>query len=223
MKPTKAYILKTKDPRSVEYAKASSDSCNQVGLPWEYIEWFTSENHQESWNHTGVPKPKSVPSNQAAQCCFSGHIHIWKKILDSGEPAVILEHDGIMLHKIELDIPDNVIVTLGYKLKAPTKYDHKMAGPPIEIVDVKNSGHEGSHAYAITPRTAEKLLGEIHRDGCKYPIDNMYFLRSRKTNIPIRIMSPTPAIGWVRESTIQKAVAERNYEFIESFSNFLFE
>lgn len=218
MKPTKAYILRTNDPRSVKYAADVVDSCQQVGMSFEVITWYDRANAEESWKNTGVPKPKSVPNNPAAQCCFSGHIHIWKKILDSGEPGVVLEHDGMMLHRIDLDIPDNMIVTLGYKLARPHEYNHIKAGPPTEIVDVQGGGHEGSHAYAITPITAEILLNEIQRDGCKSPIDNMYFLKSRRTAVPIKIMSPTPCIGWIRESTIQKVSSTRNYPFIPSFA-----
>lgn len=220
MIPTKAYILKTNSELSTKYARFSADSCDQTGTPWEYVNWFNGLG-EESWNHTGVPIPKTVPNNKNAQCCYSGHIYIWKRILDSGQAGIILEHDGLLLHKVNFDIPDGVLVVLGYKLLDPTKYDHVSAGPPKEIVDVKQEGHEGSHAYAITPHTAAILLREIQENGCKLPIDNAYFLRSRKTAVPIKILSPTPAIGWVRESTIQKKSSEKNYDTIDSFKQHL--
>lgn len=215
MIPTKAYILKTTDPRSVAYAKDVADSCDKVGLKWEYLDWFQGK-PDEAWKNTGIPKPK-VSGNPAAQCCFSGHIAIWKKILDSGEAGIILEHDGIMLHPVNIDIPDNTIVVLGYKLANPNEYDHEAAGAPTQIVDVNGEGHEGSHAYAITPNTAAALLEEIKTKGATGAIDNKYFLKSRKTDIKIKIMSPTPAIGWIRESTIQKKSSTKNYQFIDSF------
>lgn len=219
MIPTKAYILKTTDPRSVVYAKDVADSCDKIGLQWEYLDWYQGK-PDEAWKNTGVPKPPKVTGNAAAQCCFSGHIAIWKKILDSGEAGIVLEHDGMMLHPVNIDIPDNTIVVLGYKLANPNEYDHDAAGLPKEIIDVNGGGHEGSHAYAITPATADALLKEIASQGAVGAIDNRYFLKSRKTEIKIKIMSPTPAIGWIRESTIQKKSSTKNYEFIESFKQY---
>lgn len=216
MKPRKAFILKTDHVKSIEYAADVANSCDAIGLNWEYLHWY-QQKPDEGWQNTGVPRPSKISGNGGAQCCFSGHIAIWKKILDSGEAGIILEHDGMMLHKIDLDIPQNTIVVLGYKLEKIDQYDHKTAGPPKEIIDVIGGGHEGSHAYAITPQTAEKLLDEIQKNGAIGAIDNRYFLKSRKTTVDIKIMSPTPAIGWIRDSTIQSRSSTRNYEFIESF------
>jgi len=221
MKPKRAYILKTPDERSVQYAKDVADSCDRVGLKWEYVNWYQGK-ADEAWKNTGIPKPHKISGSPAAQCCFSGHIAIWKKILDSGEAGIALEHDGMMLHPINIDIPDNMIVVLGYKLENPNRYDYKRAGPPAEIIDVLGGGHEGSHAYAITPNTAKILLDEISKNGCPGAIDNRYFLKSRKTQVPIKIMTPTPAIGWIRESTIQakNKSSTKNYEFIRSFKKY---
>jgi len=220
MKPAQAYILKTIDERSQKYASDVADSCREVGLPWEYVEWYQGK-PELAWQNTGVPKPTKVSGGAAAQCCYSGHIAIWKKIADSGKAAIVLEHDGMMLWPVNVEIPENMIVVLGYKLEHPTNYDHRAAGPPFQIIDVKGGGHEGSHAYAITPKTAEKLLEEIATMGCSGAIDNQYFLKSRRSKIPIKIMSPTPAIGWIRESTIQSRSSTKNYEFIPSFKEHL--
>lgn len=221
MKPKKAYILKTDHKKSIEYAADVARSCDAVNLKWEYVEWYQGQ-PEKGWQNTGVAKPKKVSGGPAAQCCFSGHIAIWKKILDSGEAGIALEHDGMMLHPIDIDIPDGEIVVLGYKLENPTSYNHKSAGPPVEIVDTIDNGHEGSHAYAITPATAKMLIDEVIENGAIGAIDNRYFLRSRKTKVGIKIMTPTPAIGWVRDSTIQakNKSSSRNYPFIRSFEKY---
>jgi hypothetical protein len=125
------------------------------------------------------------------------------------------------LHRVNVEIPENMIVVLGYKLENPKKYDHHAAGPPFQIIDVIGGGHEGSHAYAITPKTAQSLIDEVISLGCSGAIDNQYFLKSRRSKIPIKIMSPTPAIGWIRDSTIQSKSSTRNYEFIPSFKQHL--
>lgn len=221
MIPQKAYILKTSDKRSEQYAKDVADSCDRVGLKWEYVNWYQAQ-PELGWQNTGVPKPPKTSGTPGAQCCWSGHMCMWKKIVDSGETAIILEHDGMMLHPVNVDIPDDMIVVLGYKLENPNRYDHVRAGPPAEIIDVIGGGHEGSHAYAITPITAQKLLDEVANKGCSGGVDNAYFLKSRKTQIGIKIMTPTPAIGWIRESTIQakSKSSTRNYDFIRSFKKY---
>lgn len=221
MKARKAYILRTDHPRSLEYAKDVADSCDAVQLEWQYVDWYQGQS-EEAWKNTGVDRPSKVSGSPAAQCCFSGHIRMWKMILDSKEPGIILEHDGMMLHKPNLDIPDNMMVMMGYKLTNPKVYDWKRAGPPGEILNTIGGGHEGSHAYAITPVTAERLITEVVRDGAVGAIDNRYFLKSRKTTIPMMIMSPVAAVGWPRESTIQSRgrSACRNYDFIDSFKKY---
>jgi hypothetical protein len=227
MKPTKAFIIMMKGNLiSEEYAKVCSDSCDKIGLEWEYIEWFDG-NHggpnvaMDAWAKvpTKILNVNSFkPKRNTAQCATSGHAMAWCKVRDHGKPAIILEHDAVMFHKIDIDLIDNCIIALGYKIQKLEDYDHVTAGPPTEIVDVIGAGHEGAHAYAITPETARLLLKELEDIGIPGAIDNTHFLKSRKTKVPIKIMSPTPAVGWLRKSTIWAKSATKNYPFIGSFA-----
>jgi GR25 family glycosyltransferase involved in LPS biosynthesis len=174
---------------------------------------------QEAWKLTGIPinfkKPDPIRVNPA-ECCSAGHGAIWKRIAEGeDECAIVLEHDAIMLHNVDIDIPDNCIAVLGYKMPNITRYDHSRAGPPQRLLPIR--GHEGAHAYAITKNTANTLIKEIETRGLLGCVDNAYFLLSRRTSVPLAIVDPTPAIGWLRESTIWKSSANRNYEFIPSF------
>jgi hypothetical protein len=90
------------------------------------------------------------------------------------------------------------------------------AGGPQGLINI--SGHEGAHAYAITWNTASAMLDELNTMGVSLPVDNTYFLKTRTTKIPLSIAGPTPAVGWIRESTIWKESSTLNYPFIESFS-----
>ena len=70
----------------------------------------------------------------------------------------------------------------------------------------------------MTKSTAIKLIREIEQKGIRSAVDNDYFiLGQRRTEVPLSIMSPTPAMGWLRESTIWGKSAARNYDFIPSF------
>jgi hypothetical protein len=222
MIPTKAYILTIDNPISREYAKTCADSCDAVGLAWEYFEGYTNISIYESWLRTGINTPtlQMLTGNlriDNTQCCSAGHAAIWKKISEGNEAAIVLEHDALMLHNLNIDIPDNRIVVLGYKTQDPSKYDHITAGPPKRVVDLE--AHEGAHAYALTPNTAKAMVDEIEERGILGCIDNAYFIkRQRITRTPLAIMDPTPAIGWLRESTLWKKSATANYDFIASFS-----
>lgn len=234
---TKAFILRIKDPRSEEYAKFTAESCDKVGLDWEYFQGFQNMSGLYAWSKTGInvtksegrertfPNPNEVAPHiqnmrapEIAECCTAGHAAIWKKIADSDlDVGVVLEHDALMLHNIDtLNIPDGYIVVLGYKSDTPSRYDHVKAGPPQNVIGI--NGHEGAHAYAMTKRTAQFMIDEIETVGRLGCVDNAYFiLNQRKTRVPLAIANPTPAIGWLRESTIWGSAANRNYKFIPSF------
>ena len=233
MKPTKAYIIRIDNPVSQEYAVQCAESCDRVGLDYEFFEGLYKMSRFDSWNATGIFDPiqsyprlqrlKRIPDSPAV-CASASHAALWNKIANGTEECVaILEHDTIMLHNVDIDIPDNKLVVLGYKLEDKDKYDYQTAGSPVELIDRDN--HAGAHAYAITKTTANALVKEIQQN--KFPlglVDNSYFARNEgkpisvKTKTPIAIASPTPAIGWLRESTIWEKSATRNYKFINSFN-----
>ena len=55
----KAYILTHDHPTSREYAKTCSDSCDLVGLDWEYFEGWSHCTGRMAWCETGI-KMKTV-------------------------------------------------------------------------------------------------------------------------------------------------------------------
>lgn len=216
----KAYILHHNSDTSKKYAEGCAASCKAVGMEYELVEGFSLPmDPNDAWNSIGLKKrvnrQNRVPK---AQLCSAGHAKIWKKIADSGEDGIVLEHDAIMLHNIDdIELPDNMIVVLGYKVTDPQNYNHVKAGPPEYIRDI--AGHEGAHAYAMTPKTAQKLFNELDEYGIWSAVDNQFFLRDqRKSKVPMGILDPTPAVGWLRESTIWSSAAQVNYEFIDSFA-----
>lgn len=227
MYPTRAYILRIDTPTSIEYAKTCADSCDKIGLKWEYFQGYQNMTGRAAWCKTGIkmkfneehkhidnPQPK-----QKAECCSAGHGLIWKTIAEGNdEAAIVFEHDALMLQPMTIDIPDNMIVVLGYKIENPEKYNHNKAGCPTELKSI--SAHEGAHAYAITKKTAKILIDEIEERGLLGCVDNAYFLRARKTKVPLSIASPTPAIGWLRNSTIWGKSATKNCDFIDSFEQY---
>jgi len=224
----KAYILKIDTPISNEYAKVASDSCDNVGLHWEYFNGFQNQTGKMAFNQLNIPGLplethqyiENPSASQKAMACTAGHFAIWKKIATGPDDVcVVLEHDAVMLQPVSIIIPENTIVVLGYKVTDPSLYDHKSAGPPKDLIRI--DGHEGAHAYAMTKRTAKFLIEELGQNGVRSAVDNDYFIRGqRRTAIPLTIASPTPAIGWLRESTIWQNSAAKNYQFIPSFQKY---
>lgn len=219
-KPTKAYIIRlSKNQKSVEYAKRTADSCDALGIQWEYFEGYDHLSIAELIKTSGLKiwsYTFDMPDG-AASASFS-HFKLWEKIRDNKETAIVLEHDALMLHNLDLNIPDNTIVNLGYKVSKHKSYDYKTAGAPTHIVSIPR--HAGAHAYAITYNTADFLIKELERIGFYYAIDAAYFLPPREiaaSSINMAITDPVCAIGWLRESTIDANTSNFNYQMIDSF------
>lgn len=220
MYPEKAYIIRISDPVSQQYATNAAQSCEKIGLPYEFFDGIENKTSYDAWMQCSFPVKmvglyKTSKIDKAA-CATVSHATVWNKIAARKEVAVILEHDALMLHPITIHIPDNMIVTLGYKLQDPKRYNYVNAGAPKKLVGIE--GHEGAHAYAITWNTATAMLNELNTMGVNLPVDNTFFLKSRRTKIPLSIADPTPAVGWIRESTIWKESSTVNYPFVDSFT-----
>lgn len=211
MKATKAYILAIDTDLSREYSAIASVSCAKAGIEYEIVQGYTEKTDlAKVWKELKFKKKPTVKGKGGA--CTAGHIALWDKIAQGDEAAIILEHDAILLHAPDFDIPDGSIVALGYKVKDPKNYDHVRAGPPRDLV--KRGKHGGAHAYALTPKTAQKLLDSIRNDGLTAMVDNAFFLRlgkNAKRTTPLLLTDPVCALGWLRESTIWKKAAVDNY------------
>lgn len=229
----KAYILRHDSPKSHAYSETASQSCERLGVEWEYFDGYSGITKWDAFCRAGYPiekyKERMIKSGRfekvtSTGCNMANHAAVWKKIVEgTHEKAIIFEHDSILLHKIDIDIPDGVIVALGYRIRKPERYNHEKAGPPKKVVKIIK--HVGSHAYIITKKTAQMLIDEIYEnDGPFSNMDQCYFLRGVKikTKIPLAIVDPIAAVAWVRESTISKNAKDWNTSVIQSFNkNFI--
>lgn len=212
MKATKVYILKIDNEISHEYASHAARSCEAIGLEYEFFIGYTEKDNIAK--HLPVKSEKGIRTNGKGGACTAGHIHLWHTISEGNECSIVLEHDSIMLHKPEIDIPDGRIVALGYKVSDPENYNHLVAGPPNKVEPRKQ--HGGAHAYALTPNTAKALINNIEKYGMKAMVDNRFFLRQRHVNgnldgLDLGIADPICALGWIRKSTIWGRSAVDNY------------
>jgi len=221
VKSTKAYILRIDTEISKQYAKTAADSCDSIGLQWEYFEGINGKKNEKQfspWDQVKIDFGGKTPTTKGpAACATAGHFLIWQKIIDNNECAIVLEHDAIMLHKPEIDIPDNALVVLGYKVKDPEKYDHKKVGGPKVLEE--RAKHGGAHSYALNAVTANRLLKNIREGKRVNHIDNQFFLTGNSRGIvKLFITDPIASLGWLRESTIWGKSAVDNYlPILDSF------
>lgn len=211
----KAYIIRISSELSREYANIAAKSCEALDIPYEFFDGIEDKNMKDAWEGYRISRTNFITDRSA--CASASHAKLWRQIYDRKECAIILEHDVIMLHRVLLDIPDNMIVTLGFKVRNPEKYNHLKAGSSTNIIKINE--HHGAHAYAITCQTAKLLLDELETVGVQGDIDNVYFMKNRRTRIPLGLIDPISALGWVRQSTIWDEAAELNYFFTPSFKN----
>jgi GR25 family glycosyltransferase involved in LPS biosynthesis len=194
-------------------------------MPWEYFDGINVNTvpKNDFWGEVkrlfDINFSRQPTMSGGAAAATVGHFAIWKKIVEEDICAVVLEHDALMLHKPEFNVPDMRIVCLGYKVTDPENYKHLDAGPPTKLEDRKK--HGGAHAYALTPETAKHLLNVIRTKPKVSYIDNQYFLSAgQRGNATLMISDPICAIGWLRESTIWSKSAVDNYApILESFKN----
>lgn len=217
----RTFILRHDDPKSYEYAAVAAESCDKHKMQWEYFEGFSKIKGSDALKSLGIEVEKETkvaidtPKNKA-QLCTASHVALWKKMIDEKiYEAVILEHDAIMIKPFQLMMPHNTIVALGYKLDSPERYS-----PPDEITCClrKIKGIRGSHAYALTRDTAQKLFDGVVKRKTAGCIDSHVMQRDTFRNgVNIMIADPIVALGWLRDSTIWNKSAEDTGKKIDSF------
>lgn len=222
----KTYILYHDHPKSIEYSREAAKSCDDLGIPYELFKGYGNIMSADAARHLGVISDPNIKDkfgidhtkNKASLCSLS-HAAIWKKMAEEEHDAIILEHDAIMLHKFELNIPEGEIVQLGYKVNNIKSYDHLAAGKPKNLTTITT--HSGSHAYALTHDSAKRLWeGVKHRQGTGCIDQHVMQSKKYRQNLSMSIADPICALGWLRESTIWNKASNTNKTFISSFGNY---
>ena len=181
----KFIITLTDLPMSVEAAERCIASARQCGeergleiLP--AVDRFQSQaffsQHGLTWR-----RYDETTDSDAGMGCFASHYTLWQRCIELGEPIIVLEHDAVF----RFPVP-------------PLRFKHViMLGEPFYFSYClkKISAHKkreifhywrflmGTHAYAITPEGARRLVEAAHRQllppvdlhMCKRNVDLLYF------------------------------------------------
>lgn len=160
-----AYILYINDPNSIAYMEECANSCDKFNIPWIAVQWYkppvrTSDLLINNDLHLNprLDHPDNLVHLKEAMCS-TGHISIWRRIYEKHTGAVaIFEHDALVKRDIRsIDVEDGEITFLGYRLDSADDYDC----PNDKFIKYPLQEFSGTHAYAITPKTAKHLLDAV--------------------------------------------------------------
>lgn len=175
-----AYIITVKDNLASEkYSQRCQESCRSVGMPYKIWDAFngTGQNivvpeHSKNDSLTKILKITDHYMTRGEVACALSHISLWRHCAEIDKPIVILEHDSIMLNKIELLNTYNAITYLGGCEWAKQGWKifpippHASEGPNYHFIC-------RAHAYAIDPAMAKNLLAHVIKNGIVAPLDIM--------------------------------------------------
>lgn len=175
-----AYIITLKgNDISEKLSFRCQQSCETVGMPYKvwdaydgtsnvitppmqcsdknYMAWFKQTDHELSVTEVA---------------CALSHISLWCHCINIDAPIVILEHDVIMLKKLEQHILYNSIIYLG------NIEQHKKNWPILTTPTHATHGHNyhficRAHAYSIDPQVAKNLVAHVLKFGICESLDMM--------------------------------------------------
>lgn len=198
-KINKALIIRRlRVQESMEYAQMCADSCEKHNVPYEFIdgiEFMTSEDAMAAvgvWLHPdNVKKRVSAGNNN----CHASHIKAWRRMVEIGEPCLILEHDCVVKGNVcNIDLVDKAINIFGHRINDETRYDP--IGPIQKMVKIPQS--IGGHAYSFTIETAKWFIEDAEKNGVNINVDEWI---NHKCGFPLYITEPPQVVCWPRMST----------------------
>lgn len=213
MKIEHAYILYIDLPDSIKYMEQCKASCEEHGIPVTpflgmKLPTSTAE-IKDRWGFRVDPRVDDhvLPSKDIMntwfkeQLCLTGHLAIWKEVLSKHSGAVaVFEHDAIVKRNfLDIDIDDDVWTFLGYRVDQED--DYECIDDPFTKITIGR--FEGTHAYAITPKTAYRCLKALDDwDGNRgylplgVSIDHMMGLQNG-FKLPMYVVDPAPVVAIV--------------------------
>ena len=173
---SKAYIIRVDGhEESEQRAKRCSDSCDLVGMPWEYWEAYNglADKLTPPAHHSGVMEMIKVTDHYLTRgelACALSHISLWQKCVLDDQPLVIMEHDSVMVQPYTNHAVFNSICFLGSNEQVnqgwavmPTP-PHASEGPNYHFMC-------RAHAYAVDPAVAKNMLAHVLKYGVCAPLD----------------------------------------------------
>lgn len=164
----------TIDKFSASVAKFANAHMKAIGLKWTYP-WQGERVDILSGLKLSAYQTR-VQEKRIA--CFLSHYRIWKEVLDSNEPALVLEHDALFTQKLDyqyiLDSQFDIVGInnpLGSTRKSSVYHniikETRSDIQPVPRIDEFNvpQGLAGNSAYIIKPNGAKQLIAAVDKYG----------------------------------------------------------
>jgi len=230
-----AYIIYIDNEHSIEYANQCAQSCERFGVPYTLFKGYSDIPNNKLTSITGfnwiidnayldcVNEDETINSDSVNKelNCTASHLKLWELIASRDCACAVFEHDVIVKHQItNIDIPDDQVVMLGYRLLSEDHYN--FPNVPIQLHSIQT--FQGAHAYALTPTMAKVLLDKLHNEykqlygGIDATVDGLISIENN-LRINKSVISPPVAIAVVgkRKSTIRELPAKYNVSETQGF------
>ncbi len=180
----KYFIIRLKDNQiSEKYSQLCSEQALKFGIQ---LEKFDAINGLEYPAHLArlniTPRYKFKKGRAGVFGCFLSHYYLWKQCADSGEPFVILEHDGYFLRPLPDNITDKFTDVLKLDRHDPYSKSYNSLleneqnleisvatyhNDQAKFLEKNQTGNymRGAYSYIIKPHAAKKLLDWIAVNG----------------------------------------------------------
>lgn len=173
-----AYIITVKgNKKSEEMSMRCQLSCQNAGMKYKVWDAYdaiekpiTEPEHLKNNDFMSMMKVTDHYLTKGELACALSHISLWHHCATIDRPIIILEHDSIVLKKMEIFEAYNSIIYLGGCEWAEQKWPmlsippHASEGPNYHFIC-------RAHAYAIDPTMAKNLLAHVLKYGIVAPLD----------------------------------------------------
>lgn len=176
-----AYIITVKGNKASEdYSERCQASCENVSMPytvWDAFNGIEPEivvpDHSIGESITKMLKVTDHYLTRGEVACALSHISLWVHCVKIDQPIVILEHDSIMVKKLEVFPAYNSVLYLGGKEWAEDNWQQVPGIPPHASEGPNYHFICRAHAYAIDPAVAKNLIAYVLKEGINGPLDIM--------------------------------------------------
>ena len=191
--------------KSINVANRCINSGNKFGLDIKMFNAFTPRHNplkileSRNFNIKNFTRPSYHSYEEEAAGCFLSHLTLWEKCIEINKTIIILEHDAIIINEIPFNILDGTGFDKVINLGKPATGEFDTPEFTGASLMVSSTRFKGTHAYAIKPAGALKLINQAKIHATAADI----FLNT-KTFPFLEELYPWPVITKLEFSTIQK-------------------
>jgi hypothetical protein len=178
VKVDSAYIIRLKGHKlSESLAKRCADSCDKVGMKYQYWDAFngTKDGIHPPENLNPFMKMVKIADHfltRSEVACALSHISLWAKCVEDDVPLVVLEHDAIMIAPYREHTMYNSISYLGCTEQVKQNW-RVLPTPPHGSMGRNYHFICRAHAYSIDPAVAKNMLAHVLKYGINSSLDCM--------------------------------------------------